>query len=113
MKGIPIKFRAKTTRGGYAYGSPVADDDGSIRWLAINYSKFDKKIAIFPDSLQQLIGYDHFDSEVYEGDLLVSCEDDDHEYNGRGRRKKPKTYSPRLICDLDLKNFISEGVGDN
>lgn len=111
MKGVPIKFKAKAKRGGYVYGVPSADDEGVIRFLVVDILDINvthhKRIEIFPDILQQLIGYDHFGKEIYEGDKLTPIDTPDNSPRRRGRPKKDKIFTPRFQCDLVLDDYIN------
>lgn len=113
MKGVPIKFKAKAKRGGYVCGGvPSADDDGVIRFLIVDILDINcthhKRIEIFPDTLQQLIGYDHYNNEVYEGDMLVAFNNNVEEIiKHKGRPKKPALFYPKLHCDLYLNDYVN------
>lgn len=112
MKGVPIKFKAKAKRGGYVCGVPSADDEGVIRFLIVDILDINcthhKRVEIFPDTLQHLIGYDHYGNEVYEGDKLADVYADPHDsLRRRGRPKKDKIFTPRLQCDLVLEDYIN------
>ena len=59
-----IKFRGvKVSDGEYVYGD-LSHDHGHI---FIN----DKRVK--PESVAQLIGYDRYDNEVYEGDIILEA----------------------------------------
>ena len=112
MKGVPIKFKAKAKRGFYVYGIPSADDDGVIRSLLMDVFYPDgvyyERVEIFPGTLPQLIGYDHFGNEVYEGDLLAEYYSDLPDTPKRkGRPKNERFFSPNLHCNLDLDDYVN------
>lgn len=78
MKNVPIKFRgADIIADKLYYGDYITRSDGScaIRFKASSdpFELFDLhegEIAVKPESVAQLIGYDANGEEVYEGDTL-------------------------------------------
>ena len=83
MKNIPIKFRGKDIiGGGYLYGDYVSRDEGCAIRIQHQTDLFDMheyEIAVDPDSVTQLIGYDVDGTEIYEGDTVDAFCDDNSE----------------------------------
>ena len=75
MKGVPVKFRAKPIIGDeFIFGDFVSrGDECAIRVKENNYlfNLHEYEIAVKPDSVAQLVGYDADGKEVYEDDKLI------------------------------------------
>lgn len=82
MKNVPIKFRgADIIADKLYYGDYITRSDGScaIRFKASSdpFELFDLhegEIAVKPESVAQLVGYDANGNEVYEGDKVFDVE---------------------------------------
>lgn len=80
MKGVPIKFRGKPTLSSeYIYGDYVTRQDGCAIRFKENENLFNMhvyEIDVKPETVAQLVGYDVNGEEVYEGDALLSFDND-------------------------------------
>lgn len=78
---VPIKFRgADIISGEYHYGDYVTRSEGCAIRVRENDKLFDMheyEIAVKPESVAQLVGYDANGAEVYEGDEIFDAECDD------------------------------------
>lgn len=80
MKGVPIKFRGVDADGKCHYGDLVHGRTAGQTYIQIieHYDLFDEgdgfcvRIAVIPESVRQLVGYDINGEEIYENDLI--CE---------------------------------------
>lgn len=82
MKSIPIKFRGKEAikGGNYIYGDLVTREGGAAIRVRENHNLFDLheyEVAVVPDSVAQLVGYDANGNEIYEGDKLIDIDEKD------------------------------------
>ncbi len=87
----PIKFRGKRVNNGeFVFGDLMHMTGNRIGII------FDKRVAaveVDPDSVAQLVGYDHDGREVYEDDMLVD--------------KLSNKFTARLVCRvLDDEGFL-------
>jgi len=99
MQGVPIKFRGKNSfNGKLVYGDCVHQGEFVfIRYRADNNIYYADKVA--PDSVAQLVGYDMDGEEVYEGDALLSFDND--------------TLTAACFSNADYKYYtIMKGNGD-
>ncbi|MBR5913974.1 MAG: hypothetical protein IKZ58_06400 [Selenomonadaceae bacterium] len=78
MKNVPIKFRGEDIISGeYHYGDYVTRSEGCAIRVRENDKLFDLheyEIAVKPESVAQLVGYDANGDEVYEGDKIFDVE---------------------------------------
>ena len=78
MQGVPIKFRGKpilSSESEYIYGDYVTWQDGCAIRCRENENLFhihEYEIAVIPQSVAQLVGYDVHGKEIYEGDILCA-----------------------------------------
>ena len=69
MKGVPVKFRAKTEKGDFVYGDLIKGH--YIEWMPKIKPAKKRSVHVDKDSVAQLIGYDADGKEIYEGDKLI------------------------------------------
>lgn len=79
MKKIPIKFRGKPTLSSeYIYGDYVTRQDGccAIRFKENEnlFNMHEYEVAVKPETVAQLVGYDAEGKEIYEGDKVFDAD---------------------------------------
>jgi len=112
MQGIPIKFRGKpisSSESDYIYGDYVTIEGGCAIRVKIRANLFhihEYEIAVKPETVAQLVGYDANGKEVYEGDTVDAF---------FGTSEKPSHNFPAALSsnieaptDLDFK-FVKRG----
>lgn len=105
MKGVPVKFRAKTEKGDFVYGDLI---QGRYIECVPKIKPVGKRaVYVDKDSVAQLCGYDADGNEVYEGDKLTPIDTPDNSPKRKGRPKKDKIFIPRLQCDLVLDDYVN------
>ena len=71
----PIRFRGKNADGEIITSDSIKFEEITFARISAPYL-FDKEnkewIAVYPDSVAQLIGFDKNDNEIYEGDEIRS-----------------------------------------
>lgn len=106
MKNVPIKFRGKPTLSSdYIYGDYVARQDGCAIRFRENENLFNMhvyEVAVKPESVAQLVGYDADGNEVYEDDEVYS------EFFGRKHYYKIKSLISVIKADDGQTVFWSK-----
>lgn len=79
MKKIPIKFRGieDIKDGKYVYGDYVTRATGCairVKTSANLFNLHEYEVAVKPETVAQLIGYDVDDKEIYEGDTVFDAD---------------------------------------
>lgn len=75
MKGVPVKFRAKTEKGDFVYGDLIKGH--YIECIPKIKPVKKRSVHVDKDSVAQLCGYDADGKEIYEGDKLFDSEHND------------------------------------
>ncbi len=113
MKDVPIKFRGieDIKDGKYVYGDYVTRQDGCairVKTSANLFNLHEYEVAVKPETVAQLVGYDVEGNEVYEGDELLDANNIDTKNTAHCH-----VITAKLYVNVNLKCFRLKKVNNN